>query len=214
MKFIYPISSLFSLRKVRSLLSFGVKGYLAEIGWMEAYRARVPLDKDKQPLPWFTYSFIDFMEPRLANTLHVFEYGSGYSTRYFSKRVASVTSVEHDREWLAAGMKDKGENVTLVHYEGIVNSDYCRAATLQGKKFDVVLIDGFDRNNCCKHAAEALSEQGVIIFDDSQLEKFQEGVAYLKQAGFKMLPFSGISPGLFYRKETSVFYRPNNCFSI
>lgn len=214
MKFIYPISSLFSLRKIRSLLSFGVKGYLAEIGWMEAYRARVPLDNNKQPLPWFTYSFIDFMEPRLSDTLHVFEYGSGYSTRYFSKRVASVTSAEHDREWLAAGMKNKAENVTLVHYEGTVDGDYCRAAMLQNKKFDIILIDGFDRNNCCKHAANALSEQGIIIFDDSQLEKFQEGVAFLKQAGFKMLPFSGISPGLFYRKETSVFYRPTNCFAI
>jgi len=214
MKFIYPISSLFSLRKIKSLLSFGVKGYLAEIGWIEAYQARVPLDKNRQPLPWFTYSFIDFMEPRLSDTLHVFEYGSGYSTRYFSKRVASVTSAEHDREWLAAGMKDKAENVTLIHYEGAVDGDYCRAATLQGKKFDVILIDGFDRNNCCKHAADALTEQGVIIFDDTELDKFQEGISYLKQAGFKMLPFSGISPGLFYRKETSVFYRSTNCFSI
>ena len=214
MKFIYPISSLLSLRKLRSLLSFGVKGYLAEIGWMEAYRARVPLDQNNQPLPWFTYSFIDFMEPRLSRSLHVFEYGSGYSTRYFSKRVASVTSAEHDREWLAAGMKVKADNVTLVHYEDVIDGDYCRAATLQNKKFDVILIDGFDRNNCCKHAVNGLSEQGVIIFDDTELEKFQEGVTYLKNAGFKMLPFSGISPGLFYRRETSVFYRPSNCFSI
>src|SRR5690606_30506338 len=119
MKFIYPISSLLSLRKIRSLLSFGVKGYLAEIGWMEAYRARVPLDQNNQPLPWFTYSFIDFMEPRLSDTLHVFEYGSGYSTRYFSKRVATVTSAEHDREWLDAGMKVKADNVSLIHYEGV-----------------------------------------------------------------------------------------------
>jgi len=214
MKFIYPISSLFSLRKIRSLLSFGVKGYLAEIGWMEAYRARVPLGRDQQPLPWFTYSFIDFMEPRLIDTMHVFEYGSGYSTRYFATRVASVTSVEHDREWLATGLEVKADNVNLIHYTGEVDADYCRAASFQGKKFDIILIDGFDRNNCCKHAADALSEQGVIIFDDTELEKFQEGVEYLKQAGFKMLPFSGISPGLFYRKETSLFYRPSNCFAI
>jgi len=214
MKFIYPISSLLSLRKLRSLLSFGVKGYLAEIGWIEAYRARAPLDKKKAPLPWFTYSFIDFMAPRLSGTMHVFEYGSGYSTRYFASRVASVTSAEHDREWLATGMENKMDNVTLIHYEGIIDGDYCRAASLQGKKFDVILIDGFDRVNCCKYAVAALNEHGVVIFDDTELEKFQEGIAYLKAAGFKMLSFSGISPGLFYRKETSVFYRPKNCFEL
>ena len=36
----------------------------------------------------------------------------------------------------------------------------------------------------------------------------------LQKKGFKELSFSGISPGFFYRKATSVFYKEGNCFDI
>jgi hypothetical protein len=54
----------------------------------------------------------------------------------------------------------------------------------------------------------------VIVLDDSEREFYKEGINFLKHNGYKELSFSGISPGLFYRKSTSVFYRPDNCLSI
>jgi hypothetical protein len=59
-----------------------------------------------------------------------------------------------------------------------------------------------------------VSENGVIVLDDSEREFYLEGINFLKGKGYKELSFSGISPGLFYRKSTSVFYRSENCLGI
>src|SRR5690606_34829880 len=97
LKNIYPITSLLNIQKLRSLLSFGIKGYLAEIGWFVAHKNRTSVNINNQPIPWFTYSFIDFLEGRLNKNLSIFEYGSGNSTRYFAERVRHISSLEHDK---------------------------------------------------------------------------------------------------------------------
>ena len=82
------------------------------------------------------------------------------------------------------------------------------------EKFDIIIVDGRDRVNCCKQAVEALTESGVVVLDDSERTGYWEGIDFLLKNGFKQLSFSGISPGLFYLKSTSVFYKTNNCLSI
>jgi spermidine synthase len=94
------------------------------------------------------------------------------------------------------------------------NGDYCRMPVKLNVKFDVIIVDGRDRVNCCKQAIEALSPDGVVVLDDSEREFYAPGIAFLKEHGFKQLSFSGISPGLFYNKATSVFYKSNNCLGI
>ena len=214
MKAIYPISSLFSIRKLRSLLSFGVKGYLAEIGWLEAYKHRTPIDINGDPIPWFTYSFIDFLQERLTKHQRVFEFGSGNSTRYFAEKCLSIHSVEHHQEWYKLGLDKKPENAELTFIELDQDGKYCRAAKASNHTYDIIIVDGRDRVNCCKQSIEVLTDQGVIILDDSERVKYEEARTLLKSRGFKELLFSGISPGFFYRKATSVFYRQNNCFNI
>ena len=83
-----------------------------------------------------------------------------------------------------------------------------------GQKFDIIIVDGRDRVNCCYQSLAALNENGVLVLDDSEREKYSDAIVFLKGKGFKELSFSGISPGLFYRKSTSVFYKANNCLGI
>ncbi|WP_028297188.1 class I SAM-dependent methyltransferase [Olivibacter sitiensis] len=212
MKRYYSYFSLFSPRKLRSFLSFGVKGYLAEIGWIEAYDKKKPIDIEGKPLPWLTYSAIDFLDERLNAQMSLFEYGSGSSTRYFASKVQHVTSVEHDQQWFEQVSKDLPKNVDLTFQIIDTDGKYCR--TCLGGTYDIILIDGRDRNNCCKQAIQSLNAGGVIIFDDTERTKYNESTTFLNENGFRKLSFSGISPGFFYRKETSVFYRPNNCLGI
>ena len=60
----------------------------------------------------------------------------------------------------------------------------------------------------------ALSVDGELVLDDSERPEYEEARVFLKQKGFKELSFSGISPGLFYLKATSVFYKAENCLDI
>ena|SRR5690554_1347836 len=93
------------MQKLRSILSFGIKGYLAEIGWFVAHKHKSSVNGENEPIPWLTYSFIDFLENRLNKEQSVFEFGSGNSTRYFAKKVNHISSLEHDKAWYESGLK-------------------------------------------------------------------------------------------------------------
>jgi hypothetical protein len=214
LKRIHPLSSLLKSGRIKALLSFGVKGYLAEIGWFNSFDSRSPVDEKGEPIPWVTYSFIDFISPRICKDHRIFEFGSGNSTWFYARNAGKVVSVEHDREWYQKVLQKKPANSEMIFSELVPNGEYSRMPLAGQEKFDIIIVDGRDRVNCCKNCLPALSEQGVIVLDDSERDFYKPAIEFLTEAGFKHLSFSGISPGLFYRKSTSVFYKPNNCLGV
>jgi hypothetical protein len=49
--------------------------------------------------PWMNFNVVSFLERELDETMTVFEYGSGSSTIFLSKKVKNIISVEHDLDW-------------------------------------------------------------------------------------------------------------------
>lgn len=64
----------------------------------EGYFNDEPIDQDGY-IPWFTYPSITFLKDIIHSDMNVMEYGCGYSTLFFNKRVKEVYSVEHDPYW-------------------------------------------------------------------------------------------------------------------
>lgn len=201
-------------KRLTALLSYGHKGYLATIGWFTAFDTHQAVDQSGNPIPWVTYSFIDFIKPRLTKELSIFEYGSGNSTLFYAKHVKNVVSVEHDEAWFNKIVKKKAANAEMIFTALEKGGEYSKKAVLLDQKFDVIIVDGRDRVNCCKNSIDALAPNGVLILDDSEREVYQEARSFLIEKGFRELPFTGISPGLFYNKATSVFYKADNCLGI
>lgn len=206
--------SLFNPSKLKVLLSLGIKGYLVDKGWFEAYRTKSAIDQDGKPIAWVTYSFIDFIKERISKQHDIFEFGSGNSTIFYASMAGSVYSVEHDKDWFEKSSKINLPNVNMILCNLVPGADYCKSALATGKKFHMIIVDGRDRVNCCKQAVQALTENGVIILDDSERPEYAEAHTFLKQQGFKYLPFSGMAPGVIIAKYTSVFYKPNNCLNV
>jgi hypothetical protein len=200
--------------RLKALLSFGHKGYLASIGWFNAFDKKQAIDANGNELPWVTYAFIDFIRPRLNRTMRVFEYGSGSSTLFYARLVGNVVSVEHDKNWYEKILSSKPVNAEMIFTELHPNGEYSRKAASLTEKFDIIIVDGRDRVNCCKYSVDALSSKGVLVLDDSERPDYAEARTFLKNQGFRELSFSGISPGLFYLKATSVFYKTENCLDI
>src|SRR5690606_38282885 len=80
-------------------LYFLSKFYLKEIGWLESRFLSQPVDQNKNPIPWLTYSSIHFLDQVLTPELSLLEFGCGNSTIWYSKRVKRVVSVEHDKSY-------------------------------------------------------------------------------------------------------------------
>lgn len=196
------------------LLTFLYEGYLEETGWIKSYKLQKPVGPDNQPLPWVTYSFIDFISPRLDKTMVILEYGSGNSTTFYSQRVKQVHSVEHDQAWYQQVSAQLPPNVSLHYVDLQTDGDYARFAVASHSAFDVIIVDGRDRVNCVKHSVSSLSPRGVLVLDDSERQEYSDGITLMVQQGFKRIDFWGIAPGIFYKKCTSLFYRDGNCIGI
>ena len=215
MSTIKALSTLISKpKRLKALLSYGHKGYLNSIGWFTAFDKKQAVDGKGNPLPWVTYSFIDFIKGRIDKTQHIFEYGSGSSTLFYASKAASVTSVEHDQQWFDLVKNTSPANAEMIFCKLERDGEYAKKAAMLDQKFDIIIVDGRDRVNCCKYGVNALSSRGVIVLDDSERRIYNPARILLLEQGFKELSFSGISPGLFYEKATSVFYKSENCLGI
>lgn len=192
------------------------KKYLSVNGWLESRYLRMPVDKDLNPLPWYTYSAIHFLEPRIRKEFRVFEFGSGNSTLWYSKRVSSVICVEQSLEYYEylKPKFQKNSNITCVHEPREEEGGYADVIYKYPEKFDVIVIDGSDRVRCAYNAPKFLKPDGVVVFDNSNREMFDEGLQYLLDSGFRRINFWGHGPISHIEWCTSVFYRTDNCLGI
>lgn len=179
-------------------------------GWFESYNG-IPQEANNGPLPWYSYAAIDFIEERLSNDIRVFEYGSGSSTYWYANLIEEVVAVEHDTKWAERVREFTPSNATIIHRDNKL--DYLEGPFEFGD-FDIVVIDGQFRSDCAAYAVEALSEEGVIIWDDTHNDEFSSGYQELQNKGFKEIFFQGMGPVTATLQRTSVFYRRGNCLDI
>lgn len=196
------------------LATFSLRGYLGEKGWLLSRSRLLPLNCVGSPLPWYTYSFISFIRPKLRADMSVFEYGSGNSTLWWAERVSYVTACEHDRAWYdLTGGKLPG-NVDYMFCLLEPRGRYSEMCGVRDSKYDCIIIDGRNRILCAAHAIKQLKDDGVIVWDNSDRSKYKEGYDLLVDAGFKRLDFWGLGPINSYEWCTSIFYRKDNCLGI
>lgn len=170
------------------------------------------MDNNNQPIPWLTYSAIYFLEPRLSKKLTVFEYGSGNSTKWWAKRVGKIISVEYDKAWLEKIRPALPKNAEIIYQE--LNAKYPKTILNQKGKFDLVVIDGRERVESALNSVTKLGPKGVIIWDNTDRERYQAGVKQLLKLGFKKIDFFGVVAIDNQLALTSIFYRENNILGI
>jgi len=200
------------LKKVRLL--HHKNSYLKTTGLFNSYKKGYPVNTSDEPLPWMNYSVISFLENRLNDEMDVFEYGSGFSTLFYARHVLSVYAVESDRNWYLKLTSMIPEKVTLKHIEFDYDSEYCRFILHTQKQFHLVVIDGRDRIRCSENCLNNLTDDGVIIFDDTERTKYEDGIRFLINSGFRKIDFEGLKAAGFEMHRTSIFYRDNNCLGI
>lgn len=209
-RFLWKILNTF---KLGGPIQLYLNSQLKEDGWFNSFYKKESIDKNNNPIPWYSYPFIKFLEPRLKKEFSVFEYGSGNSTLWFSKYVKSVKAVEHDKTWYDKVKPKLPANAELIYRE-IENKNYSKEISASGSKYDIIIIDGVDRNNCVYESVNLLSQNGVIILDNSERNDYKESIEFLFSKGFKKIDFWGMCPVTPINTCTSVFYKDDNCLGI
>ena len=201
-------------KEFRALLSLRHTGYLIDVGWFNAFRKAEPINNTNQPIPWFTYPSIDFLNKRLNKKLNVFEFGSGNSSLFFAKRVNRVISVEHNKQWFNKIKTSLPGNSEIKSVESKSSDQYLKPLKTADEKFDIIIVDGTFRNECLINSIDHLTEDGVVILDDSERTDYTNGINFILSNNFRQIDFTGIAPGLLYTKSTSIFYKSGNCLNI
>lgn len=178
---------------------------------------RSPIDLE---LPWFSYGAIDFLAKLVRPEHTVFEYGSGGSSVFFARRARTVHSVENDPAWHAV-VTERARKLGLpnlrceLHAFGDAEAaryadlPYFRA--LEGKQFDIIIVDGFCgfttgpygalRPHCFKLALQSVRPGGIIVVDDYWM--YPE---FARQApGAKLTVFESTGPWRYGVTSTAVF---------
>lgn len=199
---------------IRELIRFRFGDYLLETGWIESVRRKAPVDAKGNPIPWMTLPFIQFLEPRLKSTMSLFEFGCGNSTKYFEKKIGAVVAVEHDNTWFERIRSEVRPGTEIILCDLNDGDRYVTAAARQERTFDIIVIDGRKRVACMEHSLNAVAPTGVIIFDDTDREEYNAGLRSMREAGWKIVDFWGMAPGLHYKKCTSILYRNDNCLGL
>ncbi|MCX6181992.1 MAG: class I SAM-dependent methyltransferase [Bacteroidetes bacterium] len=204
---------LLNLIGLGGIVQLRANSILSHYGWFKSFQIKSSIDKNGNPIPWCTYPFIEFIEPRLSKEFNVLEFGSGNSTLWYSRKVAKIKCVEHDKSWYEKVKKELSGNIEIVYQELQYNGAYSREA--KDQKYDIIIVDGRDRINCLFNSLQALKEGGVFVFDNSELKQYSGKIEeFCVLNNFKKIDFVGMSPISVHRTATSVLYRSNNCLNI
>jgi len=207
------IWSLLNLLRIGGPIQLAIAGYMLQTGWLRSYYSKRSVDRQGNPIPWITYPGLRFVAEKIKKEHRVFEYGSGGSTRWYADRVNKIISVEHEAAWYKI-VRDMGLPAHVSLLQRGLDQGYADAILEQEGDFDLVIIDGRQRNACLRAALQKLSHTGIILFDNSEVPDYAESHVLMEKEGFKHLHFWGmvaITPG---ESCTTLFYRTNNCFAI
>lgn len=202
------------LRKMAVRILRDKDTYFKDRAWYESVVSKVPMDENGQPIPIYPYVMIDLLKQKLSPELRVFEFGSGFSTLFYQERVKQVCSVEHHEGWFEKIKAQAKSNVDIRHVSLEDGENYENGCKLFGEKFDLIVVDGRRRVKCAENCLPYLAENGVIIWDDSNRDRYQQGLRELQGKGFKRLDFYGLKATSWEGHQTTLFYRADNCLGI
>lgn len=169
---------------------------------------KVCVDKDGNPIPWYTYPAIEYLSQFDYSDKLIFEFGCAYSSLFWANRAKKVISIEDNPQWYEKWKKEfELENLDIRwRDEGEI---YENAILEEDEKFDVIVVDGKRRSQCCEKAVKKLASGGIIILDDSDRinasDEYVKSVEILKNANLIQVDFYGFCPMNNYTKTTSLF---------
>lgn len=161
-----------------------------------------------QPLPWYSYPAIAFLDQTDVAGRRVLECGGGQSTRWWLGRGAQVTTLEDHPGWAQELHRSIGDRARIETVRDTLDD---LPADIAAQSFDVVVVDGLDRLRAAELALRCVKADGAILIDNSEGNWGPSGtypiIDLLQTAGFRRVDFHGYGPGTRLPHCTSLFFR-------
>jgi hypothetical protein len=181
-----------------------LKKIAIDYGHLNSVKTKSSVDKDNNPLPWYTYPAIEFLTQFDYKNKMIFEWGSGNSSIFWADRAKKVISVEDKPAWYQEIKSFNRKNLFLKLMTQ--KKEYIETIRQEKAKYDVIVIDAKYRSDCSRIAYKFLKRGGIIIFDNS--ERYPKTCEDLrKRNSLIQVDFSGFGPINSYTWTTSLFFK-------
>jgi|SRR5208283_1349601 hypothetical protein len=159
------------------------------------------------PKPWVASSAFRYVRASLKPSARVFEWGAGMSTVWYDRNCAEVHAVESNAAWRRkVEARTRRAKVYLLKGTAYV----AKIHEFPAGYFDLVSVDGFQRQECCRAALRHLKTGGLLVLDNTDKDRttggdlFRADELLLSVPGLALLRFVGWAPGNFAPQETTV----------
>ena len=134
-------------------------------------RLLVVYDEYRNPKnPWLTADSVRLLDQLIKPTDVGVEFGSGRSTIWFARRMAQLTSVEHNKEWYEKVRRMIAENDLdrKIDYRKAEGEEAYlgQIDTFEDSSIDVCLVDGIYRDKCALAMVPKLKPGALLIVDN------------------------------------------------
>ncbi|GAG14191.1 unnamed protein product, partial [marine sediment metagenome] len=107
----------------KQLINF--KTLALDFGQWQSIKKKIPVDKEGDPIPWYTYPAIEYLKQFDLTDKTTFEWGSGNSSLFWARKAKEIVSIESNKEWLNIVNKSKLSNQKMFLFEK--KDDYVKA---------------------------------------------------------------------------------------
>ncbi|MGV3561025.1 SAM-dependent methyltransferase [Larkinella arboricola] len=177
------------------------KNLSREFGHFKSAKKWQAIDKDDNPIPWYTYPSIEFIKQLDLSDKTVFEYGSGNSTLFWASRCRKVVAIEDNKEWYNTIKSRLPQNVEYLLIED--KEEYIKAIHQYADLFDIIIVDGNYRYDCTASSLDRLSPTGFFILDNADWHP--KSSKLLRESGLIEIDMAGFNPINGYTTTTSFY---------
>ncbi len=187
------------------IIKKALKVLIDEYGFEKSVEKNLPIDRNENPLPLYTYPAIEYLKSLNFKNKKIFEFGSGNSTLFWLNKGAKVTSIEDNEIWFKNLTQeiDSNKNHKFIFAQG---KEYINYILKIDTKYDVIIIDGSqNRFECTKVAINKIKKDGIIIIDNS--DWFENSTKLVRdELDFLQIDFYGFRPSKPNTSVTSFFF--------
>lgn len=188
--------------------------YQNKQSWINSSFSGLSQDENGDFVPWMSFDAIKFLKENITENSHIFEFGSGASTLFFSKKTDHLISIESNKKWLeiiSSKLPKNAKNKIFLNENALDDDNYQlfakNYAIKNNQKFDLIVIDSLKRFQCAINSINAISKNGIILLDDSERKNYRKIFDFFKENGFKEQNFPGLAPGQLRLKNSTIFFK-------
>lgn len=206
LKKIFPRFLIILLYQLENFIILSIK-----YGQFKSIINKAAIDRFGNPIPWYCYPAIEFLDQFDFSKTKILEFGSGNSTIWWAKKCKEITSIEHDEKYFKYIGDKNIKNLNLRLFKEKIN--YINQKELTNSS--IIIIDGNFREetmlNVIKNSSKIKKNNIMVIIDNAHwysdiIKEMQKKFNYMQ------IDFFGFCPSVNFTNGTTILINKSKKF--